>query len=428
MRGVAIFRVNCFCSINPGRWPRNPAELFSPPIMTSPNPITFPGELDEPFLPKESEIEQLKRDLDKALRREEQTKETLDSFRKAVQLLTQQMKYTPATKQEMNKAGIDNQVDECLLFSSLNASHDQKSLTIIDDDDWNLSRIMAKHSGEVAADLMNLQNSIKMLQDHVLLALDEASLSQEAQVDCERWKEMATETESKNRDLVVEKEELMSRLAKMTSERQVLKKECRSMHKRITEAEEKFTTQQAQNDVVQALVAHENQLARNAEKCVGDMRHHQLDASLISNRDYTDNALGMYDEKKTDEEPEQLSEAVLQSKPRPLTVSHGSLGFGGASVGMAFGMKVRNIKAKMQEHANSCHTSPVALSHSQGGYQPLRFVPKPLSEETVISETVSVSAALPVADPIRRQAHPLLHLSGLHDGETGNLRIRSVDR
>jgi len=188
--------------------------------------------------------------------------------------------------------------------------------------DWILSELVGcdcEAGTAAAADWMSLQNAVRMLQEHVRLASEEAAHAQTAQVDAELWRERAETASAANKDLESENDEMRSQITRLSTERRVLVKEVKSLRKRLDEECKRDRCRQMEQYMVGALSMDERQLAEATATAGSRRRCHSDDddtASVLTVEQQQDAAkpsnapAGTRDEPISAEESSQKDDAV----------------------------------------------------------------------------------------------------------------------
>lgn len=275
--------------------------------------------------------------VEEALRQRAHAAESsLASFRQVVRILTKQMKQTHTAQERtwtvtdpflgMEHAGEEGNATASMLLTRNDPNSGMGSCQglagTICPEELNLCRMIGGQPNDCVADLLDLQNTVRMLQDHARLSLEEASFAQAAQVESEFWKEKAHQSEAVSQELKQENAELKAQVKQLSLERRLLIKECRIARKVAAEAEKICRQHELERNTMNALSIHERQLIKPV--ChKGDLQ--------------SGNSTDVEEEKKADDEPvetdddnrkppqnDPISQPIL-SPHTPSEVSHAAL-------------------------------------------------------------------------------------------------------
>ena len=235
----------------------------------------------------------------------EDAESKLESFRQGIRMLTRQMKQTHQHGGESggkDASDLSLRNDSTPLESSAFDTPQHLGPRKISQGEWDFNKLIAEQSGDVAADLLNLQNAIRMLQDHVWLSSEEASQAQTAQVDVESWKQRALTAEANNVTLAQNNEQLESRIEKLSMERRVLVKECRLARKLVVQAKQECRHEQMERYALEALTAHEKRLSRSRTSSDYSQSPTEGDYGCMDQRASPSSSMDDQEEKKMDDE------------------------------------------------------------------------------------------------------------------------------
>ena len=242
--------------------PSSPQNPFN---FTSTNCVMTPPEVEVSWEDHEnsmSELEQVKAKL-------RWTEENLRAFSEGVRLIASQLKeHHRQNRRKSNDSDTEtNATAEESIHSSDGGETVIKQCFSLEPDELSGILDTDRMAPLPAADLLALQNASQMVKEHARLSFEEATTAVEdtveAQAAAREWQRRALAAEAEVNKLRTQNSKLRAHSHKLETQKKVLVKEVRKIHKQLASAKKDDMLTQLQSYVASALNIHEQQLKGN---------------------------------------------------------------------------------------------------------------------------------------------------------------------